>query len=156
MKGPMSGRRRGPEVVRRLGEAGPPGASQNIDSARRIAFEERRLAARGEKLRVRPDSPPFLRVEAPSGFSYRIRLRGDAGGPHSCDCPDFEANRLHTCKHVERVRTWLVSGPARLALEHRRQALRSRVYLHFGDVIEPRLFGRPRGASASIVPFPMK
>jgi hypothetical protein len=147
----MSGQGRGSSVVSRLRKAGPDGASQAVDSARRIALEERQLAARREKLPVRPDSPPFLRVEAPSGFSYRIHLRGDAGGPHSCDCPDFEANGLHTCKHVERVRTWLGSARSRLALEHRRQALRSRVYLHFGEVIEPRLFGRPRGASASIV-----
>ena len=132
-------------------EAGANGASRDVDSARQLALEERQLAARREKLLVRPDSPPFLRVEAPSGFSYRIHLRGGAGGPHSCDCPDFEANRLHTCKHVERVRVWLGSPRARLPLEHQREAKRSRVYLHFGDVVEPRLFGRPRGPGASTV-----
>ncbi len=121
------------------------------DAARRLALEERRVAARREKLLVRPDPPPFLRVEAPSGFSYRIHLRGGAGGPHSCDCPDFEANRLHTCKHVERVHAWLGSARSRLPLEHRREAQRPRVYLHFGEVVEPRLFGRPRGPGAAAV-----
>ena len=132
-------------------EAGPGAVLQDGDSARRLALEERQVAARGEKLLVRPDLPPFLRVEAPSGFSYRIHLRGGVGGPHSCDCPDFEANRLHTCKHVERVRAWLESTRSRLPLEHQRAARRSRVYLHFGDVVEPRLLGRPRGPGASVV-----
>ena len=101
------------------------------DAARRLALEERRVAARREKLLVRPDPPPFLRVEAPSGFSYRIHLRGGAGGPHSCDCPDFEANRLHTCKHVECVCAWLESARSRLPLghqldsDHREQQYRS-------------------------------
>lgn len=132
-------------------DAGSGKTSQDGDAARRLALEERQVAARGEKLIVRPDLPPFLRVEAPSGFAYRIHLRGGASGPHSCDCPDFEANRLHTCKHVERVRAWLESARSRLPLGHQREARRSRVYLHFGDVVEPRLFGHPRGPGALAV-----
>ena len=75
----MSGQRRGSRVVGRLAEAGLDGVSRDVDPARRLALEERQLAARREKLLVRPDSPPFLRVEAPSGFSYRIHLRGGPG-----------------------------------------------------------------------------
>jgi len=81
--------------------------SDDPSTAARRAIDERRMAARAEKLRVALDEPPRVRVESPSGFSYRVRLRGRADGPHSCDCPDFEANRLHTCKHVERVRLYL-------------------------------------------------
>jgi superfamily II DNA or RNA helicase len=118
------------------------------EQARVQALEERRVAARREKLLVQPASAPFLSVESASGFGYRVHLRGSATGPHSCDCPDFEANRLHTCKHVERVRAWLGSPRSRLPREHRRGAERPRIYLHFGEVVEPRLFGRPEGPGA--------
>jgi len=77
-----------------------------------------------------------------------VHLRGGTEGPHSCDCPDFEANRLHTCKHVERVRRFLRSPRGRLPASFRRETTRTRVYLHFGDEVEPRLCGSPRGAGA--------
>lgn len=118
---------------------------------RRQAIEERRLAARREKLRVSPDGAPFLSVASASGFSYRVHLRGDADGPHTCDCPDFEANRLHTCKHVERVRARMRGKEGALPAGYRRAAGRSRVYLHFGEVVEPRLLGRPEGTGAPAV-----
>src|SRR5437870_2231562 len=130
----MSGQGRDSTMERKPQKAGAVEASPHDDAVRQRAIEERRTAARREKLRVRPDSPPFLRVEAPSGFAYRIQLRGSADGPHSCNCPDFEANRLHTCKHVERVRTWLESTRSQRSVEHQRDVRRSRVYLHFGEV----------------------
>ena len=130
-------------------QARPP--DQAPDQARLQALEERRSTARREKLLVHPDPAPFLRVESASGFGYRVHLRGGAEGPHSCDCPDFEANRLHTCKHVERVRAWLGSPRSRLPRGHRRVAERPRIYLHFGEVVEPRLLGRPEGPGALAV-----
>ncbi len=102
-------------------------------------------------MRVNAGDPPFLEVTSGSGFSYKVFLRGDAEGPHSCDCPDFEANRLHTCKHVERVRTNLRSSRSQFPVLHRRAATAPRIYLHFGEVVEPRLFGRPRGAGSRAV-----
>lgn len=130
---------------RRLLTDSDPGA------ARRSALEERVASARREKLVVRLGEPPSLLVESPSGFAYRVVVRGDASGPHSCDCPDFEANRLHTCKHVERARVYLRSPAYRRRSDHRRLATRPRVYLHFGEVIEPRLFGTPKGRGAPAV-----
>ncbi|MBI2894169.1 MAG: SWIM zinc finger family protein [Deltaproteobacteria bacterium] len=117
--------------------------------ARARALEERAAAARREKLVVRPAEPPYLSVTSPSGFSYRVRLRGGPDGPHGCDCPDFEANRLHTCKHVERVRRHLRS--ARLPREHGAAAGRARIYLHLGEVVEPRLIGQPVGRGSAAV-----
>jgi len=121
------------------------------DEARRKALEERLAASRREKLVVRRAEPPHLEVEGPSGFAYRVCLRGGPEGPHSCGCPDFEANRLHTCKHVERVRAWLRAPRSRLPRAHRERASAARVYLHFGEVVEPRLFGTPRGRGAPAV-----
>jgi len=141
-----SGARPGPTRAAEL-TAPPPDPAR----ARLRALEERRVAARREKLLVKPDVSPFLRVESASGFAYRVHLRGGAEGPHACECPDFEANRLHTCKHVERVRAYLLSPRSRLPREHRRDAERPRVYLHFGEVVEPRLLGRPQGRGALAV-----
>lgn len=119
------------------------------EQARKEALAERTRAARAEKLVIHRDEPPFVRVASASGFSYRVQLRGGAHGPHACECPDFEANRLHTCKHVERVRLWLDRSTPAWARGHRAASDRPRVYLHFGEVVEPRLFGRPRGSGAA-------
>ncbi len=140
----IGGARKGPggAALPALLAEGDPGRS------RRSAKEARVAAARREKLVAKAGEPPFFTVESPSGFAYRVHLRGGAGGPHSCDCPDFEANRLHTCKHVERVRTYMRS-PAYYRLDrHRALAGRPRAYLHFGEVLEPRLFGAPKGRGA--------
>jgi superfamily II DNA or RNA helicase len=128
-----------------------PALAAGDGEARRRAVEERVVAARRERLRVAPGEPPFLLVESPSGYAYRVQQRGGAEGPHSCDCPDFEANRLHTCKHVERVRAFLASRLARLSPAARRAARRPRIYLHFGEVVEPRLFGVPAGPGSGAV-----
>ncbi len=118
------------------------------EQSRRSAREARVAAARREKLVAKPAEPPFFSLESPSGFSYRVHLRGGPEGPHSCDCPDFEANRLHTCKHVERVRTYMRSPTYRRMDRQRALAGRPRIYLHFGEVVEPRLFGTPKGRGA--------
>ncbi|MBI4169718.1 MAG: DEAD/DEAH box helicase [Acidobacteria bacterium] len=127
------------------------GAPPDPEEARRRAIEERVVAARREKLHVKPEAPPFLGISSPSGFAYRVHLRGGPDGPHSCDCPDFEANRLHTCKHVERARTCLRSPRSALGPAARRAAMRARIYLHFGELVEPRLFGSPAGRGAAAV-----
>ena len=128
----------GRPMPRLLEEEDPAEAEQR-------ALEERQAAARRESLALRWGRPPVLEVTSPSGFTYHVQVRGDADGPHSCDCPDFEANRLHTCKHVERVRRYLRRARTRLAPECRSAVDRPRVYLHFGQTVEPRLFGTPRG-----------
>ncbi len=61
---------------------------------------------------------------------------------------DFEANRLHTCKHVEPVRTWLGKRRRPLPEAHAKASMRGHVYLYFGERVEPRLFGVPRGQGA--------
>lgn len=110
---------------------------------RRSAVQERVAAAESEAMKVRRAEPALVTVQGESGYGYRVQVRGGPQGPHGCTCPDFEANRLHTCKHVERVRSYLAR--ARLPRAFREVAARARVYLHFGESVEPRLFGTPRG-----------
>lgn len=113
---------------------------------RRAAVQERVAAAGSEPMRVRRVGPAEVRVQGESGYAYTVQVRGGAAGPHGCTCPDFEANRLHTCKHVERVRRYLAR--ARLPRAFREAASRARVYLHFGESVEPRLYGVPSGRGA--------
>jgi hypothetical protein len=120
-------------------------------AARKRAIEERIVAARREKLIAKPAEPPFVEVASASGFRYRVHLRGGADGPHSCDCPDFEANRLHTCKHVERIRLLLRCDAACVPEQHRKHAQAPRIYLRFGALIEPHLYGHPTGRGARAV-----
>jgi superfamily II DNA or RNA helicase len=126
-------------------------AAVDPPEARREALAERQAAAASEPLSVRRAEPPVVTVRSGSGFTYRVTLRGDADGPHGCECPDFLANRLHTCKHVERVRRWLSGRRTRLPSAFRAAMQRPRVYLHHGEIIEPRLLGRPRGRGAQRV-----
>ncbi|MFV1957990.1 MAG: SNF2-related protein, partial [Planctomycetota bacterium] len=140
----------------RLPEDEDPGAGEAMRradpaAARREALEERLVAARRERLRIARNGSTDLLVRSPSGFAYPVTVRGGADGPHGCGCPDFEANRLHTCKHVERVRRFLRSPRLRLDPALRRAAARARIYLHFGEVVEPRLWGRPSGRGSKRV-----
>jgi len=115
------------------------------------ALEERRVAGKREKLQVYRSEPPYFEVRSASDFMYRVHVRGGHDGPHSCTCPDFEANRLHTCKHVERIRIYLRNRRTKLTPAFKRAVMRPRIYLHFGEVVEPRLFGQPRGRGAPLV-----
>src|SRR5437870_5281254 len=38
-----------------------------------------------------------------SGGKYQVSIRGFDTGDNSCTCPDFKANTLGTCKHIEYV-----------------------------------------------------
>lgn len=134
-----------------LKEAGEGLRTADPSDAKRRALAERMLAARREHLQVARGEPGRLHVSSPSGFAYPVTVRGGAHGPHGCTCPDFEANRLHTCKHVERVRAFLGSSRVRLTPTFRRAAQRPRIYLHLGEVVEPRLLGHPTGRGAPAV-----
>jgi hypothetical protein len=71
-------------------------------------INRRRLRARTEGLSVtNADArhPVFsnFRVRSPSGMTYSVEVRDVASRQFSCECPDFQANGLGTCKHVEAV-----------------------------------------------------
>ena len=120
----------------------------DVDAARADAMEERVCSARAERARVVLVEGDQVEVQGKSAFPALVTVRGDVDGPHGCSCPDFEANRLHTCKHVERVRTYLRRRRKPLPRAYLRASRRPRVYLHFGEIVEPRLFGTPKGRGA--------
>ncbi len=130
------------------GSRAKPKPQEDPAKARSEAIEERKKTALREPLEVHVASGPKLDVCSPSGFRYTVTLRGGPEGPHGCNCPDFEANRLHTCKHVERARLWLEEPGRRHSKKRKAEIESPRVYLHCGEAVEPRLFGTPKGRGA--------
>jgi hypothetical protein len=98
----------------------------------------RRQFGREQKLKVENlgDEPVFCeyRVTNPkSGGSYRVAIRGAQPGENFCACPDFAANDLGTCKHIEFVLARLERRPG--GMRALRRGLRSRyseIYLRYG------------------------
>ena len=71
-------------------------------------INRRRLRARNERFVIRhagPGDPVFssFRVESATGMTYSVEIRDVAARRFACDCVDFSANGLGTCKHVEAV-----------------------------------------------------
>ena len=105
-------------------------------------INRRRLRARTERFAIRhtdAGEPVFsrFRVESATGMTYSVEVRDVARRRFACDCVDFTANGLGTCKHVEAVllhlhaklkgrfkeavergpeHPWLVPEPARSSL----------------------------------------
>ena len=71
-------------------------------------INRRRLRAQTERFVIRnPDAgePVFtsFRVESATGMTYSVEIRDVAARRFACECVDFSANGLGTCKHVEAV-----------------------------------------------------
>jgi hypothetical protein len=69
------------------------------------AVSEREERARTEKMRLTSLDPEeiwsdYTMINAASGKSYRVALRGWLPGESYCSCPDFRKNTLGTCKHI--------------------------------------------------------
>src|SRR5918996_4747901 len=70
---------------------------------------------------------------------YEVQVRGFDTGDNTCSCPDFKANTLGTCKHIEAVLEHLREDlPAHL-LQKKAVTTRPEVYLHYGDPLRPGL-----------------
>ena len=68
----------------------------------------RRQRARTGRFRIDNLTPKRVfsdfRVTNPAtGGTYTVAVRGFAVGDNTCTCPDFKANTLGTCKHIEAV-----------------------------------------------------
>ncbi|MFM7101598.1 MAG: SWIM zinc finger family protein, partial [Verrucomicrobiota bacterium] len=70
--------------------------------------ERRRQRARDERMRIvnlHPAHPVCsnFAVQSGSGRTYHVEIRDPRDGEYACECVDFRANGLGTCKHVEAV-----------------------------------------------------
>jgi SNF2 family DNA or RNA helicase len=109
----------------------------------------RRRRARAEKLAVRRPGRKKLFgtyvVENPAtGGRYEVSLRGFDVGDNACSCPDFKANTLGTCKHIEAVLD-VVRPDAPPHLRTRKAAVtRPEVHAHYGEQVTLSLTLPPR------------
>jgi SNF2 family DNA or RNA helicase len=108
------------------------------------ALAEREERARTEKMRLTSLAPQeiwtdYTLINAASGKSYRIALRGWQPGESYCSCPDFRKNTLGTCKHIlhalEKVRRRF-PDPVRNRPYRQRDIA---VHLAYGTAVEVRL-----------------
>jgi len=74
------------------------------------------------------------RVRNPeTGGEYEVHVRGFETGDNTCTCPDFKANTLGTCKHIEAVLDDLKDElPAHLRTK-KAAVGRPEIYLHYGE-----------------------
>ena len=68
-----------------------------------------------------------------SGGQYEVHVRGFDLGDNTCTCPDYKANTLGTCKHIEAVLDTLqADAPAHLQ-KKKAAVTRPEIYLHYGE-----------------------
>jgi SNF2 family DNA or RNA helicase len=77
------------------------------------------------------------RVSNPdTGGQYTVAIRGFDVGDNTCSCPDFKANTLGTCKHIEAVVENLQADlPAHLQ-KKKAVVTRPEIYLHYGEQLQ--------------------
>lgn len=125
-------------------------------------IERRRQRARDERMRIvnlHPKHPVCsnFAVHAASGRTYHVEIRDPREGEYACECVDFRANGLGTCKHVEGVLLWL-GRRERAALKQARQDGGSRDDVvpdrdHSGLRLVPRASGQvPRELARWFLP----
>ena len=74
-----------------------------------------------------------------SGGKYTVAVRGFDVGDNACTCPDFKANTLGTCKHIEAVLEHLREDLPPHLRQKKATVTRPEVYLHYGDPLRPGL-----------------
>src|SRR5277367_5812174 len=79
-----------------------------------------------------------------TGGDYTVTIRGFDLGDNACNCPDFKANTLGTCKHVEAVLETLRDKLPE-HLQHKKAVVaRPEIYLNYGDPLRPGIHLPPR------------
>jgi SNF2 family DNA or RNA helicase len=107
-----------------------------------IAERRERAAAAIKKVLSRPGASVYgdYRVEAVSGKTYRLAMRGPGLFENFCSCPDFAANTLGTCKHIEALLDRLRKNHGAAAVDRGRyRRKRASLSLQYGDRLEVRL-----------------
>src|ERR1700722_4650243 len=75
---------------------------------------------------------------------YSVSVRGFDVGDNTCTCPDFKANTLGTCKHIEAVLDNLQADlPAHLQ-KKKAVVTRPEIYLHYGEQLQLGIHLPPR------------
>ena len=85
--------------------------TQEIEKRRRRAGEEKMLVRPAEKGH-RSIFQDYLvtRSGETDALTYRVELRSLQQLHNTCSCPDFKKSFLGTCKHIEKVLSWVKPG----------------------------------------------
>jgi len=83
---------------------------EQIDLRRRRAAEAHFTIRNLGRNRVFSD---YQITNPTTGGSYKVSIRGFDVGDNTCECPDFRANTLGTCKHIEAVLASLAADAPR-------------------------------------------
>jgi SNF2 family DNA or RNA helicase len=79
-----------------------------------------------------------------SGGQYTVSVKGFEVGDNACTCPDFKANTLGTCKHIEAVLDHLKDElPAHLQ-KKKAAVTRPEIALHYGEQLQLEIHLPPR------------
>jgi hypothetical protein len=79
-----------------------------------------------------------------SGGQYSVTVHGFEVGDNACTCPDFKANTLGTCKHIEAVLESLKDELPTHLQKKKATFTRPEVYLHYGESLQLGLHLPPR------------
>ena len=80
--------------------------------------------------------------------AYTVAVRGFDVGDNTCTCPDFKANTLGTCKHIEAVLASLEDDAPPHVRQRKATVTRPEVYLHYGEQLTLGLHLPPRHSDA--------
>ncbi|MFO0808871.1 MAG: DEAD/DEAH box helicase [Gemmataceae bacterium] len=83
-----------------------------------------------------------------SGNSYDVTVRGFEVGDNACSCPDFKANTLGTCKHIEAVLDSLRDDAPANVRTRKAAVTRPELLLHYGEQLTLVLHLPPRTSDA--------
>lgn len=112
-------------------------------------IEIRRQRARADRYRIENVGKNRVfsdfRVTNPTtGGEYTVAVRGFDTGDNTCTCPDFRANTLGTCKHIEAVLDDLKEDNPAHVQKKKAAVTRPEVYLHYGEALRLGLLLPPR------------
>jgi SNF2 family DNA or RNA helicase len=86
-----------------------------------------------------------FRVTNPvSGGEYTVAIRGFDTGDNTCTCPDFKANTLGTCKHIEAVLEDLKEDNPAHVQKKKAAVTRPEIHLHYGEALKLGVHLPPR------------
>jgi hypothetical protein len=106
-----------------------------------IAERRARAGTAIAKILERPAADPYgdYRVKSASGKAYRVAMRGPGLFENYCSCPDFAANTLGTCKHIEALLLRLRKRYGRRFEGKAYARTRASISLQYGEGIDIRL-----------------
>lgn len=118
---------------------------QQIDIRRQRAHNERLLIERGSGKKLYGS---YHVTNPATGGKYTVSLRGFDIGDNACTCPDFKANTLGTCKHIEAVLDQVRPTAPAAARKRKAAVVQPEVTLHYGEHLTLALHLPPRRSDA--------